>query len=227
MGYLRHILEAIDRNHRYVEGRTELTFLGDERTQDAVVRNFEILGEAAHNVELHHAAIAAAHADVPWALMYTMRNRIADGECVQASPNPRAFFAAGRSSLARCSSRCLTHWLSRSRRPHKRKVGVSTRHVLPLPIPTQYQYRLSRNPVRQAMTRIGNGVGAPTGQRAWSAEQRMHLQQYQAARYPPLYQACSVNVVNGNARNRAFISGPRRPRPFKPFFFVFQCAQPQ
>ncbi len=49
--YLAHIVEAIDRIHRYVEDMAELAFLEDEKTQDAVVRNFEILGEAAHNVE--------------------------------------------------------------------------------------------------------------------------------------------------------------------------------
>ena len=79
MDYLEHIVEAIDRIHRFVEDMTELTFLDDEKTQDAVVRNFEILGEAAHNVELHHAAFATAHPEVPWALMYTMRNRVAHG----------------------------------------------------------------------------------------------------------------------------------------------------
>ncbi len=79
MDYLEHIVEAIDRIHRYVEDMTELAFLEDEKTQDAVVRNFEILGEAAHNVELFHAAFADAHAEVPWALMYTMRNRVAHG----------------------------------------------------------------------------------------------------------------------------------------------------
>ena len=79
MDYLEHIVEAIDRIHRYVEDMTELAFLNDEKTQDAVVRNFEILGEAAHNVELHHAAFAAAHPEVPWALVYTMRNRVAHG----------------------------------------------------------------------------------------------------------------------------------------------------
>lgn len=79
MDYLGHIVEAIDRIHRYVEDMTELTFLEDEKTQDAVVRNFEILGEAAHNVEVHHAAFAAANAEVPWLLMYTMRNRVAHG----------------------------------------------------------------------------------------------------------------------------------------------------
>ncbi len=79
MDYLGHIVEAIDRIHRYVEDMTELTFLDDEKTQDAVVRNFEILGEAAHNVEVHHAAFAALHPEVPWALMYTMRNRVSHG----------------------------------------------------------------------------------------------------------------------------------------------------
>lgn len=77
--YLNHIVEAIDRIYRYVEDMTELTFLADEKTQDAVVRNFEIMGEAANNIERFHAAFATAHSDVPWALMYTMRNRVAHG----------------------------------------------------------------------------------------------------------------------------------------------------
>jgi len=79
MDYLSHIVEAIDRIHRYVEDVTELTFLEDEKTQDAVVRNFEILGEAAHNIEQFHPAFAQANADVPWLLMYTMRKRVAHG----------------------------------------------------------------------------------------------------------------------------------------------------
>jgi uncharacterized protein with HEPN domain len=44
--YLEHILEAIERIHRYVEDMSEVNFLDDEKTQDAVVRNFEIIGEA-------------------------------------------------------------------------------------------------------------------------------------------------------------------------------------
>jgi len=79
MDYLSHIVEAIDRIHRYVEDMTEHTFLVDEKTQDAVVRNFEILGEAAHNIEQFHPAFAQANADVPWLLMYTMRKRVAHG----------------------------------------------------------------------------------------------------------------------------------------------------
>ena len=37
MVYLDHIVQAIDRIHRYVDDMTELAFLGDEKTQDAVV----------------------------------------------------------------------------------------------------------------------------------------------------------------------------------------------
>ena len=77
--YLGHIVEAIERIHRYVEDMSEIDFLDDEKTQDAVVRNFEIIGEAAHNIELYHQAFAAAHPEVPWAIMYTMRNRVVHG----------------------------------------------------------------------------------------------------------------------------------------------------
>lgn len=77
--YLAHIVEAIDRIDRYVDDMTELSFLSDEKTQDAVVRNFEILGEAANSIEKQHPAYAKAHADVPWTLVYTIRNRVAHG----------------------------------------------------------------------------------------------------------------------------------------------------
>lgn len=38
--YLEHILQAIERIHRYVEDMDEVAFLSDEKTQDAVIRNF-------------------------------------------------------------------------------------------------------------------------------------------------------------------------------------------
>lgn len=49
--YLGHIVEAIERIHRYIEDMDEVSFLADEKTQDAVVRNFEIIGEASRNIE--------------------------------------------------------------------------------------------------------------------------------------------------------------------------------
>lgn len=45
---------------------TDSTFLGDELVQDAVIRNLEIVGEAARNIARDHPAFAAAHTDVPW-----------------------------------------------------------------------------------------------------------------------------------------------------------------
>ena len=43
--YLSHILEAVEKIEQYTaEGRE--AFFGDSRTQDAVLRNFEIIGEA-------------------------------------------------------------------------------------------------------------------------------------------------------------------------------------
>jgi uncharacterized protein with HEPN domain len=77
--YLEHIVEAIERIYRYIEDIDEPAFLQDEKTQDAVIRNFEIIGEAARNVERYHSEFAGRHPQVPWTLMYTLRNRIAHG----------------------------------------------------------------------------------------------------------------------------------------------------
>ena len=77
--YLGHILEAIERIHLYIEDMSEVAFLEDRKTQHAVIRNFEIIGEAAHNIERYHAQFAADHSDVPWSVVYTMRNRVSHG----------------------------------------------------------------------------------------------------------------------------------------------------
>ena len=77
--YLSHILEAIERINRYVEGMNETSFLQDEKTQDAVIRNFEIIGEASRNIEQNHPDFASEHAEVPWKIAYEMRNFLAHG----------------------------------------------------------------------------------------------------------------------------------------------------
>jgi uncharacterized protein with HEPN domain len=48
--YIDHMIEAISRIMKYVEGIDEQAFVRDHMIQDAVVRNFEIIGEAARNV---------------------------------------------------------------------------------------------------------------------------------------------------------------------------------
>ena len=74
--YLQHIVDAIDRATGYVAGMNVSTFEGDSRTQDAVIRSIEIIGEAAQRVRAADGAFAALHAHVPWDQMYGMRNRI-------------------------------------------------------------------------------------------------------------------------------------------------------
>ncbi|MBS1792303.1 MAG: DUF86 domain-containing protein [Acidobacteria bacterium] len=44
---LRHILDAVERIERYLQGFEKQNFQTDEKTQDAVVRQMEIIGEAA------------------------------------------------------------------------------------------------------------------------------------------------------------------------------------
>ncbi len=77
--YLAHILEAITRIDEYVEDMDEAEFLQDHRTQDAVIRNFEIIGEASRNIERRYPHFAAEHPEVPWVIAYEMRNALAHG----------------------------------------------------------------------------------------------------------------------------------------------------
>jgi uncharacterized protein with HEPN domain len=77
--YLGHIVQAIDRVHRYVDNMVALTFLQDEKTQDAVIRNLEIIGEASNNIKKFHPDFVSQHPEVPLNFAYEMRNALAHG----------------------------------------------------------------------------------------------------------------------------------------------------
>jgi uncharacterized protein with HEPN domain len=77
--YLAHILEAIKRIEEYVSEMDEVAFLGNKLVQDAVIRNFEIIGEASNNIEKHFPEFVAMHPELPLASAYQMRNAIAHG----------------------------------------------------------------------------------------------------------------------------------------------------
>ena len=77
--YLEHILIAIERIQRYVAELDEFDFKQSEMLQDAVVRNIEVIGEAANNIQKVDPGFAASNADIPWQVMYAMRNRLSHG----------------------------------------------------------------------------------------------------------------------------------------------------
>ena len=77
--YLGHILEAISQIQNYCEDLDEITFLKNRMIQDAVIRNFEIIGEASKNVERVAPEFVAAHPELPLAFAYDMRNLLAHG----------------------------------------------------------------------------------------------------------------------------------------------------
>ena len=77
--YLAHILQALERIARYTQDLDQAAFEADELVQDAVLRNIEVMGEAANNILRAAPDFAAAHDHIPWLVMYTMRNRVAHG----------------------------------------------------------------------------------------------------------------------------------------------------
>ncbi|MCK4805209.1 MAG: DUF86 domain-containing protein, partial [Spirochaetes bacterium] len=48
--FIEDIKEAIDKINRYIQGLNYETFLKNDMVQDAVIRNLEIVGEAAKNI---------------------------------------------------------------------------------------------------------------------------------------------------------------------------------
>lgn len=74
--YLEHIQQAIERISRYTGGMDQVGFLQNEMVQDAVIRNLEIIGEASNNIRKCDPDFAKAHDDIPWLVIYAMRNRV-------------------------------------------------------------------------------------------------------------------------------------------------------
>ncbi len=77
--YLLHMLEAADRILEYTSGVSEEQFLANQMLQDAVVRNIEIIGEAANNLLEAGPEFATKYPSIPFAQIYGMRNRVTHG----------------------------------------------------------------------------------------------------------------------------------------------------
>lgn len=69
--YLQDILEAAERILRYTADPPGGDFTRDERTMDAVVRNLEVIGEAAKAVPM---TVRKAHPEVEWKKLAGLRD---------------------------------------------------------------------------------------------------------------------------------------------------------
>ena len=70
--YLRHVLDAIRKIRDYTAGG-ETAFLADTRTQDAVIRNLEVIGEAVKRLD---PSLTAKYPEIPWKRIAGMRDKM-------------------------------------------------------------------------------------------------------------------------------------------------------
>ena len=70
---LNDILDSIDRIEQYTKGMSFDKFSNDQKTIDAVARNFEIIGEAANRIPDEFKEI---HSAIEWYKVVGLRHRI-------------------------------------------------------------------------------------------------------------------------------------------------------
>jgi uncharacterized protein with HEPN domain len=68
---IKDILDAVAKIKSYTEGITFESFCTDTKTQDAVLRNITVIGEAARHVP---DEVIARYTDIPWSDMRDIRN---------------------------------------------------------------------------------------------------------------------------------------------------------
>jgi uncharacterized protein with HEPN domain len=71
--YLDDILDAIKKIKTYTRNMGFSEFKKDSKTVDAVIRNFEIIGEAAKQIP---SEIKKKYPQIPWKQMAGMRNKV-------------------------------------------------------------------------------------------------------------------------------------------------------
>ena len=71
--YLRHILDAIDKIEEYLKNIDEDRFKSVTLLQDGVIRQIQIIGEAAQHLS---SSIVDIYTDVPWGDIAGMRHKL-------------------------------------------------------------------------------------------------------------------------------------------------------
>ncbi|MFH0947922.1 MAG: DUF86 domain-containing protein [Elusimicrobiota bacterium] len=72
--FIEDIFESINKIEKYLEGFSYEKFSVNEMIVDAVVRNFEIIGEASNNISKE---IREKYNNIPWKEMNGLRNMVA------------------------------------------------------------------------------------------------------------------------------------------------------
>jgi uncharacterized protein with HEPN domain len=71
--YLSDIENALEKIANYTHGFSFEEFAANQQVIDAVVRNFEIIGEAVRNIP---SEVKMSHVQIPWDKMIAMRNKV-------------------------------------------------------------------------------------------------------------------------------------------------------
>jgi uncharacterized protein with HEPN domain len=71
--YVQHILQCIDHIAEYIDDMNEQDFLANQMVKDAVVRNFEIIGEATKRLSMD---FREKYSKIPWKQMAGMRDKL-------------------------------------------------------------------------------------------------------------------------------------------------------
>jgi uncharacterized protein with HEPN domain len=71
--FLEDIQTAMARIAEYIEGYDFERFKKDYKTVDAVIRNFEVIGEASKKLD---KTLKLKYTEVPWQEMYYLRNKV-------------------------------------------------------------------------------------------------------------------------------------------------------
>jgi uncharacterized protein with HEPN domain len=71
--FLEDILLSMERIFEYIHDYSFIDFKKDYKTVDAVIRNFEIIGEASRKIPIR---VKHKYPEVPWNEMYLLRNKV-------------------------------------------------------------------------------------------------------------------------------------------------------
>jgi uncharacterized protein with HEPN domain len=71
--FVKDIISAMDSIEKFVSGMTIDVLEKDDKTSSAVIRKFEIIGEATKHIP---DALRRKHSEIPWSRMSGMRDRL-------------------------------------------------------------------------------------------------------------------------------------------------------